>query len=151
MKISLRQDGHEPLGIIQQLSSVFLSSSLHLESLEGFLKVPEIELQLPLLFLNVQIYKTEIILPPPIRLLRWLNELINMKRREDYLAFVLSCFSHVRLFATPWIFLARTPEWVAVPSSRGSSRPRDQIPISCVSWIAGRFFTMEPPRSPFGI
>ena len=151
MKILLRQDGHEALGIIQQLFSVFLSSSLHLQSLEGFLKVPEIELQLPLLFLNVQIYKTEIILPPPIGLLRWLNDLINMKRREDYPAFVLSCFSYVRLFATPWIFLARTLEWVAIPFSRGSSRPRDQIPISCVSWIAGRFFTMEPPRSPSGI
>ena len=70
MKILLRQDGHEALGIIHQLFSVFLSSSLHLQSLEGFLKVPEIELQLPLLFLNVQIYKTEIILPPPIGLLR---------------------------------------------------------------------------------
>ena len=45
--------------------------------------------------------------------------------------------SHVRLFATPWtlarqaplsvgILQARIPEWVAMPSSRGSSQLRDQ-------------------------
>ena len=48
------------------------------------------------------------------------------------LVLVLSCFSRVRLFATPWttacqaplsmgILLTRILEWVAVPSSRGSS------------------------------
>jgi len=26
-------------------------------------------------------------------------------------------------------------EWVAVPSSRGSSQPRDQIPVSCIPCI----------------
>ena len=40
---------------------------------------------------------------------------------------------------------ARIPEWVAIPSSRGSSPPRDQTRISC---IAGRFFTAEPPGLP---
>ena len=30
------------------------------------------------------------------------------------------------------IFQARTLEWVAVPSSRGSSRPGDQTPVSCI-------------------
>ena len=35
----------------------------------------------------------------------------------------------------------RILEWVAISSSRGSSRPRDQ---TCVSCIAGRFFTTEP-------
>ena len=30
-------------------------------------------------------------------------------------------------------------EWVAIPFSRGSSQPRDQIQVSC---IAGRFFTI---------
>ena len=29
--------------------------------------------------------------------------------------------------------------WVAIPFSRGSSRPRDQTQVSC---IAGRFFTI---------
>ena len=32
-------------------------------------------------------------------------------------------------------------EWVAMPSSRGSSWLRDQIRVSCVSYIAGDFFT----------
>ena len=32
----------------------------------------------------------------------------------------------------------RTLEWIAYPFSRGSSRPRNQIRVSC---IAGRFFT----------
>ena len=44
------------------------------------------------------------------------------------------------------IFLA-IPEWVAMSSSRGSSWPWDQTPISCVSCIAGGFFTTEPPGS----
>ena len=39
------------------------------------------------------------------------------------------------------ILQARILEWVALPSSRGSSRPRDQSCVSCVSRIAGRFFT----------
>ena len=40
---------------------------------------------------------------------------------------------------------ARALEWVAMPSSRGSSRPRDQTCGSCGSYIAGEFFTTEPP------
>ena len=65
--------------------------------------------------------------------------------------------SHVQLFATPWtlalqaplsmrILQARIPEWVAMPSSRGSSQLRDRTQVS---HIAGRFFTiwatMEAP------
>ena len=57
---------------------------------------------------------------------------------------------------TPWaiayqaplsmeILQARIPEWVGFPFSRGSSRPRDQI---CVSCTAGRFFTTESPGKP---
>ena len=40
---------------------------------------------------------------------------------------------------------ARILEWVAISFSRGSSQPSDQI---CVSCIAGRFFTTEPPGKP---
>ena len=63
--------------------------------------------------------------------------------------------SHVRLFATLWaaahgIFLARLLEWVALSSSRGSWPPRNQTCISCVSCIAGGFFTAEPPGKPSG-
>ena len=53
------------------------------------------------------------------------------------------------LFATPWTVPCQAPlsmgilqsgilEWVAIPSSRGSSRPRNRTRVSC---IAGRFFT----------
>ena len=44
----------------------------------------------------------------------------------------------------------RVLEWVAMPSSRGSSQPRDQTWISCIfSYIASRFFTTElPPGKP---
>ena len=38
---------------------------------------------------------------------------------------------------------ARILEWVAIPFSRGSSRPRDWIWVSC---IAGRFFTLWATR-----
>ena len=36
------------------------------------------------------------------------------------------------------ILQARILEWAAMPSSRGSSQPKDQTQVSC---IAGRFFT----------
>ena len=50
------------------------------------------------------------------------------------------------------IFQVRILEWVAVLSSRGSSRPRDQTRIFCSSCIAGRFFTTEPQgRPPFAV
>ena len=39
------------------------------------------------------------------------------------------------------ILQARILEWVAVPSSRGSSRPRDGTRVSYVSYIGRRFFT----------
>ena len=54
--------------------------------------------------------------------------------------------SHVQLFAIPWtvahqaplsmeFFQARIPEWVAISSSRESSQPSIQTPISWVSCI----------------
>ena len=57
---------------------------------------------------------------------------------------------HVQLFVTPWtvahlaplfmwILQARILEWVAMPSSGGSSQPRDWTQIS---HIAGGFFTI---------
>ena len=61
---------------------------------------------------------------------------------------VLSHFSCVWLFVTPWIaeyqavvLQAKILEWVAMPSSRGSSQPRDQTHISMSPALAGRFFT----------
>ena len=59
-------------------------------------------------------------------------------------ACVLSHFSCVLLFETLWTVARQAPvhgilqvrilDWVAMPSSRGSSRPRGQIRISFVSW-----------------
>ena len=51
------------------------------------------------------------------------------------------------------ILQARILEWVAMPSSRGSSWPRNRTRISCivsciVSCIAGRVFTTEPLGKP---
>ena len=37
-----------------------------------------------------------------------------------------------------------------MPSSRRSSQPGDQTPVSCGSCIAGGFFTPEPPGKPKG-
>ena len=45
------------------------------------------------------------------------------------------------------ILQARILEWVAVPSSKESSRPRDQTSIS---FIAGRFSAVEPLGKPRG-
>ena len=42
------------------------------------------------------------------------------------------------------ILQAKILEWVALPSSRGSSWPGDQTHISYGSCIAGGFFTTEP-------
>ena len=58
---------------------------------------------------------------------------------------------------TPWtvarqaplpieILQARILEWVVMPSSRGSSQPRDQTQVSC---IAGKFFTSWAIREVF--
>ena len=69
---------------------------------------------------------------------------------------MLSHFSRVWLFATLWIvacqaplsmgfFQARILEWLAIPSARESSWPRDQ---TCISCIAGGFFTSEPLGKP---
>ena len=49
------------------------------------------------------------------------------------------------------ILQARILEWIATPSSKGSSRPRDRTCISCNSCIAGRFFTTELPGKPLHI
>ena len=43
------------------------------------------------------------------------------------------------------MFQARILEWVAISFSRASSQLGDWTWISCVSWIAGGFFTITPP------
>ena len=72
---------------------------------------------------------------------------VSNHRLKYILALSLGC---VQLFVTPWtvahqaplsmgILQARILEWVAMPSSRGSSQPRDRTQVFC---IAGRFFTI---------
>ena len=47
-----------------------------------------------------------------------------------------------------WILQARILEWVATPSSRGSSWPKDRTHVSCAACTVGRLFTTESPRKP---
>ena len=70
-----------------------------------------------------------------------------------YIIFIFMCVCvscSVWLFATPWTIVHQAPlsmeilqerilEWVAIPFSRESSRPRDRTFVSCIS---GRFFTI---------
>ena len=71
---------------------------------------------------------------------------------------MLSRFSRVRLCATLWTAAHQAPqsmgfsrprilEWIAMPFSRGSSRPRDQTHVSYVylHWQAGSL-----PQAPRG-
>ena len=46
----------------------------------------------------------------------------------------------------PWDSRARKLEWVAMPSSRGSSQPRDHTRISMSLALADRFFTTSTTR-----
>ena len=88
---------------------------------------------------------------------------IYLKYTDAYLhtysihKFMLSYFSHVQLFATPWtvahqavhgILQAKILEWVAMLSSRGSSWSKDQTHISCLlDWQAGSL-SLVPPGKP---
>ena len=45
------------------------------------------------------------------------------------------------------ILQTRILEWVAMPSSRGSSRPRDQTCVPCLSFV-GRQIKTVPPGKP---
>ena len=46
------------------------------------------------------------------------------------------------------IFQARIVAWVAISFSRGSSPPRDQTCVSCVSALSGGLFTTTPAGKP---
>ena len=72
-----------------------------------------------------------------------------LQRRVGFLQASVCSVAQSYLFATPWtvssqaplsmgILQARILERVAMPSSTGSSQPRDQMRVSCT---AGRFFT----------
>ena len=59
------------------------------------------------------------------------------------LTFLEDGYRRFYLSSVHGILQARILEWVAIPFSRGSSRPRDQ---TWVSWTAGRFFTVWAVR-----
>ena len=40
-------------------------------------------------------------------------------------------------------------KWIVISFSRESFQPRDWIPVSCISCLAGRFFTIEPQGKPY--
>ena len=75
---------------------------------------------------------------------RWKRKLRHGWRQTLH-AFVLSCVWLDAMDCSPMgcsvhgIFQARTLEWVAISSSRGSSQPRDRTQVS---HIAGRYFTI---------
>ena len=79
-------------------------------------------------------------------------------KRKIYIYFFPSWYQ-LCLFATPWtvahqallslgILQVRILEWVAMPSSRGSSQPRNWTQVSC---MAGWLFTVwkKPGKPPF--
>ena len=86
----------------------------------------------------------------------------SQRERESSAVSSSSCKSTNQLCLTLWdpmdcsppdsfvhgILRARIQEWVAMPSSRGSSQPRDQTRVSCDSSTAGRFFTAELQGKP---
>ena len=105
---------------------------------------------------NFQIYNTVTLTVVHYTLSTYLS--CNWKFVPFDHACVLSCFSNIQLCdpvdcslpgsSVHGILQARMLEWVAMPSSRGSSWPRDQTHISCGSCFASEFFTAEPPGKP---
>ena len=72
---------------------------------------------------------------------------------------MLSCFSHIQLFSTLWTITSQAPlskgfsrqgyKCIAMPSSRGSSQPRDQTRISlCLLHWQACSLPLAPPGEP---
>ena len=88
--------------------------------------------------------------------LAWGGALPGRNPLRPACACVLSHSSPLRLFGTVapqgssvhGIHQARILEWVAMLSSRGSSRPRNQSLIFCVACIASRFSDSLPSEPP---
>ena len=78
--------------------------------------------------------------------------------KYDNISVCAQLLSHVQLFVTPWtlvasvhgIFQARILEWIAISSSRGSSQPKDQTSISCVSCIGRQILYHCTTREAWG-
>ena len=71
---------------------------------------------------------------------------------DIYMSYIHICHVHLSCdpmdcsppgFSVHGISQARILEWVAISFSRGSSQPRNQTHISCISCITGELFTAE--------
>ena len=71
---------------------------------------------------------------------------------------MLSCFSHVRLFATPWTVALQAPlsmgfsrqeDWSGLPCPPAGDLPDLGIERHVAPILADRFFTAEPLGKPF--
>ena len=81
---------------------------------------------------------------------RYLNHFENYVPKICVCIYGLSHFSSIWLWdpmdcslqgsSVDGISQARILEWVAMPSSMGSSQPKDRTGVSCTSFIAGGFF-----------
>ena len=87
-------------------------------------------------------------------LVTWLEQTTQWSIISRCTCVCAQSLNNVRLFETPWAVSYQTPlsmgilqqrilEWVAMHTSRGFSQPKDQSRVSCISCIAGRFFTAE--------
>ena len=79
------------------------------------------------------------------------SELLEMRWNCYLLSYVWLFATHrlspARLLCS-WIFQARILEWVTIPFSRGSSRPRDRTCVSWVSCIGKWILCTAPPGKP---
>ena len=80
------------------------------------------------------------------------------ERKQSRKGVEIGTLSHVQFFVTHWTVAHQGPLSMAFSRQeywsdchsllQESSQPRNQTHISCVSCIAGRIFTAEPPEKP---
>ena len=83
------------------------------------------------------------------------------KKKKDFLVFIgpcmLSHFSHVQVFMTPWTVVLQAPlstrfsrqeYWSGFPCPPSGDLPNPGIEPASPVDPAGGFFTTEPPRKP---
>ena len=107
-------------------------------------------------FLCMYVLSSQVL--PRVRSLLSPQDLVWDFQELYYKRWVLSCSVvsdflqphglHYTRFLCPESLQARILEQVAISSSRGSSQHRDCTHASCVSVLAGRFFTTELPGKP---
>ena len=78
----------------------------------------------------------------------WWKQLCKCSWTTPWLAHKACLFQYSLAASIHAIFQARILECVAISSSRGSSWPNDQSPVSSISCIAGGSFTPEPSGKP---